>query len=306
MNCKYAPILLFCYKRLDTLIQTVEALQKNFIAMESDLVIFSDAAKGQTDLDQVNSVRMYIAQISGFKSVTVSYASTNKGLANSIIDGVTSALQFYDAVIVVEDDLVTTPNFLNFMNQALLKYKNELTVNAISGFTFDMNKDFKSCAYFLNRPWPWTWATWRNRWQNIDWSVSDYNLFSIDTQCKKEFAKLGSDVNSMLRKQMAGKLDSWAIRWTYHQFRTKSLCLYPPVSMVKNIGFGELATHTKGSSRRYDSPLVFDYSTEFKFPNRVEVSIGDQLVFLKIMGIRSRIVSKIETLFLNLKKNRGF
>ncbi len=299
-NNSCAPVVLFCYKRLDTLIETISALKNNDLSTESELFIFSDAAKCDSDINRVDEVREYLKNITGFKAVKVHYATVNKGLARSVIDGVSQILEKFEYVIVVEDDLVTAPHFLRFMNQALLKYKDELQVNAISGYSFDFKKSSDSMAYFLNRPWPWTWATWNNRWNNIDWDIKDYSSFFSDRKNKLGFAKLGSDVVSMLRKQMNGKIDSWAIRWTFHQFRTQTLCLYPPVSLVRNIGFGKDATHTRGSFRRYNSPIALDLPTDINFPTEIIVIPTDQSLLLEKMGMKSRIKSKIETFWMRL------
>src|SRR5450432_3087187 len=119
MCIKLAPILLFAYKRLDTLRQTVGALQQNYHASESELFIFSDGAKTSEEEHTINDIRTYIRTINGFKSINVFEAGSNKGLANSIIDGVNMIMQDHKKVIVLEDDLVTSPNFLAYMNQSL-------------------------------------------------------------------------------------------------------------------------------------------------------------------------------------------
>lgn len=120
-----APIVLFTFKRLDTLFQTVEALQNNRLSINSDLIIFSDAGRNEEEKIAVAAVREYINTISGFRSVTINVAANNKGLAKSIIDGVSSILEQYETVIVLEDDLVISPNFLEYMNQALTFYRDE-------------------------------------------------------------------------------------------------------------------------------------------------------------------------------------
>lgn len=293
-----APVLLFAYKRLDTLKKTVTALQSNVLAKDSHLFIFSDAAKNIDDISIVNDVRNYISTISGFANVHIIESKNNKGLANSIIQGVSEVLRTYENVIVLEDDLITTPNFLSFMNLALEKYKSNQKVYSISGYSFNLgnkvNNHFDS--YFINRGWSWGWATWKDRWQRVDWNVEDYNTFKADTQKRKAFGKGGSDLNKMLRHQMEGKLDSWAIRWFYHQFKVGGLTLYPKYSKVYNIGFDNLATHTNGSNKRYQ-PVMDTYNTsQFNFPEEINIDSYYQGKFQRKMGILSRIKSKIETL----------
>lgn len=292
-----APIILFTYKRLDTLELTINALKKNYLAKDSELIIFSDAAKSEKDYKSVLDVRSYLKTINGFHSIKIYESEENKGLANSIIKGVSQVLETYDSVIILEDDLVSSPNFLNFMNLSLEKYINETKVFSISGFSFNMNLDkkLKTDTYFLNRGWSWGWATWKDRWQIIDWEIVDYKEFKKDKQAQKEFSNGGTDLNSMLDKQMLGKLDSWAIRWFYNQFKSKGLTLYPVFSKIFNEGFGEDATHTRGSSKRYLPQFDNKLKMHFSFPENIELKTFAQKRFQQKMGMCARIRSKIET-----------
>lgn len=296
-----APILLFTYKRIDTLKRTVDALLKNRLANLSNLYIFSDGYKSDNDKDAVRTVRDYLKTISGFKQITIIESPTNKGLASSIISGVSLILEKYDRVIVLEDDLITTPNFLTFMNSSLKFYENIDKVFSISGYSFNLGGFFdENDAYFLNRGWSWGWATWKNRWDMVDWEVKDYLEFKMNTKSRKEFSKGGSDLNKMLDKQMNGYLDSWAIRWFYHQYKIGGITLYPVLSKVFNNGFDENATHTTGSVNRY-LPLVDDgLMYTFSFPDIISESKVYQQKFLRKMGYLSRILSKIQNLFVKI------
>lgn len=297
-NLPLAPILLFTYKRIDTLKKTVQALKNNSLSADSILYIFSDAAKSKKDELIINQVRIFLKTITGFKSVVIIESSVNKGLASSIIDGVTNVLMEYSTVIVLEDDLITTPNFLSFMNAALVEYKSQDKVFSISGYSFNLGKDVNdnNDSYFLSRGWSWGWATWKNRWNKVDWNVKDYNDFLNDKLKQKSFAKGGSDLKSMLHKQMKGNLDSWAIRWFYNQFKLDGLTLYPTFSKVYNDGFDGEATHTTGSNKRYQPKLDVTNLHNFNFPKNVELSDFYQPKFQKKMGIQSRILSKIDNL----------
>ena len=293
-----APIILFTYKRLDTLKLTVNSLQLNSLAIESELIIYSDGPKTENDRQAVVMVRSYLKTIQGFKSINIIESSINKGLASSIIEGVTHVINQYGKAIVLEDDLFCTPNFLNFMNQSLVHYKNKSEVFSISGYSFNLNigKEYEFDTYFLNRGWSWGWATWSNRWENIDWEIRDYSSFKIDKKSQKEFSKGGSDLNNMLRKQMNGELDSWAIRWFYNQYKTQGLTVYSKESMVFNNGFDLQATHTTGSSKRYIPTMDDGLKLDFKFPTYISETKVAQKLFQQKMGYLSRIKSKIETI----------
>jgi hypothetical protein len=298
------PIALFTYKRLETLKLTIQALQKNNLAIFSDLIIFSDAAKHFKDSKAVEDVRDYLKTIEGFNSIKIYESKENKGLANSIINGVSQVLETHDSVIVLEDDLITTSNFLDYMNSALIEYNDQKNVFSICGYSFDLgSKKNQNEAYFLNRPWPWSWATWKDRWIEIDWDMKDYETFKIDKKRRDQFSSLGSDVNAMLDKQMNGQLDSWAIRWTFHQFKTSKISLFPAHSMVFNAGFDEFATHTTGSPKRYVPKLNQGTIREFHFPMKAQLDINYQKRFKRKMGYLSRIKSKLETIFLKIWKS---
>jgi hypothetical protein len=290
---------------LDTLRQTVSALRQNYLAKESDLFIFSDAVKNDSDEEAIRHVRTYLKTITGFKNIYIFEASKNKGLANSIIDGVTQVIKQYGKVIVLEDDLIATPNFLIFMNASLDKYKLESTVFSISGYSFNLrppDDKYIESGYFLKRGWSWGWATWADRWEDVDWEVKGFASFIKDPKQKKNFSQGGSDLTGMLQRQMDGKIDSWAIRWFYHQFKVGGVTFYPLHSKIFNIGFDEDATHTTGSNRRYRPNLDKSYSKEFVFPKSVVPTKHFQKEFLRKMGVISRIRSRAESMILNLTR----
>lgn len=300
-----APVLLFAFKRLETLKRTVMELANNYLASESELYVFSDEGDNTVDRERVKQVREYLSTISGFKSIYIVHATENKGLANSIISGTTEIFKTYDKAIVVEDDLFTTKNFLAYMNSALDKYENESNVFSICGYSFNIisRRLVGECdAYFINRGWPWGWATWKDRWNNIDWDMNDYSFFVSNLPARKAFSRGGSDLNAMLRKQMQGKLDSWAIRWYYHQFKVNGLSLYPVFSKVYNNGFDEFATHTKGYNGRYKPAMDYTNKVKFKFPDHIEVNGLIQSRFNAKLSIPVRIISRTLTIVTSLFK----
>lgn len=279
-NSILSPILLFTYKRLDSLKRTIEALQQNYGAKESELFIFSDGAKTPEDKHAINGVRNFIKTINGFKNIYISEANENKGLANSIIDGVTRVIKDYGKVIVLEDDLLTATNFLSFMNQSLEYYKNHQNVFSISGYSYEIKVDNVKDVYFTRRGSSWGWGTWKDRWEKVNWEVQDYNYFKKSPTQRRAFNQMGSDLSSMLKRQMDGKMNSWAIRWCYHQFKHNLYSVYPIVSRVRNIGFGDGATHTFDYFNRYETKLDESGKVHFTFdePNIDKKIIGAFLV----------------------------
>ncbi|MFL9710432.1 glycosyltransferase [Methylobacillus sp. Pita1] len=233
-----SPIALFVYNRPKHTRETVEALLKNAEAENSDLLIFSDAAKHEGAHAAVNEVREYIRQIAGFKTVTIVEREKNWGLANSVIDGVTRLCNEHGSVIVLEDDLRVSPHFLAYMNAGLQRYQNNENVMQIAGYMFPAKLELEDDAFFLPFISSWGWATWSRAWDKFDPSASNFSLLKNDKKKIKEFNLGGKyDYFRMLKSQQDGKTNSWAIRWYLSVFYLKGLTLYPKKNLVENLGF---------------------------------------------------------------------
>ena len=238
-----APIALFVYNRLDHLKKTIESLANNRHAKDSLLYIFSDGPKDNVGIDAVKQVRHYLETITGFKKVQIVKSDENKGLAKSIISGVTKLVTRYGRVIVLEDDMVTSPYFLDYMNQGLNLYALDTQVASIHGYTYP-TKNTLPDTFFLRGADCWGWATWKDRW-----SIFESNGPYLLDRLKKTNQTYAFDFNgaypytNMLEDQINGKNDSWAIRWYASAFLENKLTLYPGVSFVQNIGFDNTGTH---------------------------------------------------------------
>ena len=242
-NIELAPIVLFVYNRLDHTKQTIEALQKNELAKESELFIYSDAVKDENAVQSVDEVRKYIKTVDGFKKVTIIEREKNWGLANSIIDGVTKIVNEYGKIIVLEDDLVTSPYFLKFMNEALEFYKDEKKVWHISGWNYPIEIDGEEDVFFWRVMNCWGWATWSDRWQYFEKDVSK----TIKKFSFKEVYQFNLDGYenfwAQVKDNRKGIIDTWAIFWYVTIFKNNGLCLNPLVSFVRNIGRDGSGTH---------------------------------------------------------------
>ena len=248
-----APIVLFTYDRLGHTRETLEALAANEGAAESDLFIYSDGPKTADRHDSVQAVREYLRSVTGFKSVTVIERETNMGLANSVIAGVTEALTRSPSVIVMEDDLLTSNNFLAFVNSALSTYEDRRDVFSVTGYNYPlpMPPSYREDAYLSYRGSSWGWGTWRDRWSQVDWSVGDYAAFTQDDRAQELFRRGGDDLPQMLELQMSGRLDSWSIRFDYAHYKHDAFCVHPVVSKVQNIGFDGSGIHCDPSDDYY-------------------------------------------------------
>ena len=278
-----APICLFVYNRFEETKQTIEALQANFLAKDSELIIFSDGPKDKKSKNEVQTIRNYLKTVDGFKKVEIYESVSNKGLAKSIIGGVSQVIKEYGNIIVLEDDLITTPNFLDFMNTSLSYYEQFQNVFSITGFTLpiEFDKKYKSDIYFSYRASSWGWAIWKDRWFSIDWELAYSENFMNDRKIQRGFKIGGDDLSRMLKNQILGKIDSWAIRFCYYQFRSNKLTVAPIKSKIKNIGFNNKGTHTKTNAREYQTILDKELKLNFNFSNelKVETKINKQFRF---------------------------
>ena len=248
-------IVLFVYNRLFHTKQVINSLLKNEYAAESDLIVYSDGSNNDESQQAVMAVRRYLKTISGFKSVTIHERTDNWGLAKNIIDGVTSVVNQYGRVIVLEDDLVVSPYFLKYMNEALNFYEKKDQVICIHGYVYPVKRVLPE-TFFIKGADCWGWATWKRGW----------DLFSSDGEALlKEIEKRGLkkqfDFNysypyfRMLKHQIEGRNNSWAVRWYASAFLHNKLTLYPGRSLVNQIGMDGSGTHCS-TNEMFDVPLT--------------------------------------------------
>lgn len=249
-----APIVLFVYVRPVHARRTVEALLNNPEASASDLIVFSDAARTLDKEEAVHDVREYIASIQGFRSLTIHHRPENFGLAKSIIEGVTQVLADHERVIVLEDDLETSPHFLRYMNEALDRFAEEERVISVHGYMYPVHKPVPE-AFFLRGADCWGWATWRRGWAQFN---PDGQILLDELKRQnliKAFDFNGTySYSGMLLGQINGANDSWAVRWHASAFLANKLTLYPGRSLVHNIGNDDSGTHC-GTTAALDSEL---------------------------------------------------
>lgn len=244
---KPAPIIIFVYNRPWHTQQTIEALQKNKLALESELFIYSDAAKNDTVKQSVLDVRSYIKSIDGFKKITIIQRENNWGLANSIIGGVTTIINQYGKVIVLEDDLVTSPYFLQFMNTYLALYEKNERIGSVTGYIPYIKRLPEQ--FFLKFGSSLGWGTWARVWDKAEFNVDALINKIGESKRKKEFNMDGIfDYYAMLHSQKNKSIDSWAIRFTASTFNRQLLHLRIGHSLVQHIG-SDSGTHCNTNAR---------------------------------------------------------
>lgn len=238
-----APVVLFVYNRLDHTKRTVQSLQKNFFAERTDLFIYADASRNAAADDKVNEVRDYLRTIDGFKSITIRLRENNLGVDDNIIDGVTEVINERGKVIVLEDDLVTSKWFLQYMNESLEFYQDQKDVACIHGYLLPVQQKLKE-DFFLKGADCWGWATWKRAWDIFE-ADGSILLDKIEKGgLEKEF-DFGNTYpyTQALRDQAEGRTTCWDIRWYASAFLENKLTLHPGQSLVNNIGHDNSGTH---------------------------------------------------------------
>jgi hypothetical protein len=239
-----APIVLFTYNRPEHTKLTLEALKKNYLANNSTLYIYCDGSRdnmNDANISNISQVRQIVRMEQWCGSVNIIESENNKGLAKSIKTGVSEIVLKYGKVIVMEDDLVTSPAFLTYMNKALDYYENYKSVFSISAYClpaskFKVPEDYKYDVFVSLRNSSWGWGTWYDRWQQINWDVKVYETIRNTETIKQAFNRGGDDVFDLLEMQQSGKLNIWSIQFTVAHFVNHAVSIVPTLSYVDNIG----------------------------------------------------------------------
>ncbi|HPQ22127.1 MAG TPA: glycosyltransferase [Saprospiraceae bacterium] len=300
-----APIILFVYNRPRHTQQTVEALKRNELASKSELYIYSDGPKNDKAIENVAEVREYIKTIEGFNHVTIIEREKNWGLANSIINGVTNTITEYGSVIVLEDDLVTSPYFLRYMNEGLDFYQDNPKIMSISGYNFPPSimkfpKNFSEDIFLNFRNSSWGWGTWKDRWNLIDWELKDFPLFIKNPEDIQLFNRGGEDLTDMLRLQVEGKIDSWSIRFSYAHYKNEMYSIWPRYSYVTNIGLDGTGTH--GDVLDVLKNDLLKAKRRCNFIKNIQINEKIMIEFTKFYQKRSYRIKVINKLLKILKK----
>lgn len=262
-----APIALFVYNRPQHTERTLHYLQENTLAKNSKLFIFSDGAKTVVDSPKVAEVRKIIKQATGFHAIEIIEFEHNKGLAQSIIDGVTQLCDTYGKIIVFEDDLVTSPHTLSYFNDALNHFEQEEKIMHIGAYMYNLQNENLPETFFYRAATSWGWATWQRSWKYFNPDIKDL-ISQFDS---KEIYQFSIEGKMNFWKQMQdfkkGKNNSWAIRWYASIFLKGGLTLNPSQSLVNNIGHDGSGIHS-GINNIYN--VIINPKSISSFPNKIE------------------------------------
>jgi hypothetical protein len=249
-----APIVLFVYNRPWHTRQAVEALQRNTLAKESELFIFSDAAKNEAAEAAVKEVREYISGVAGFKQVHITERPQNMGCDPSIVDGISRVISEHKKVIEVDDDIVTVPLFLEYMNRALNAFEHDKKIWGISGYTppVKVPAGYKDDIYLSVCPSSWGLGTWEDRWNAVDWTKAGIEEVFHDPQAKKMFCEGGEDMLNTLIKHP----NAYDIAIYYTMRKRQQYAVMPVVSLLQNIGTDGSGVHFTSKQNKYKVTLL--------------------------------------------------
>jgi hypothetical protein len=290
-------LLIFAYNRPNHLDQTLDALLQNRGVEQLPISIIIDGAKRPEDEPLITQViscaKRHQTQ---FKQCEVIQRGQNFGLAKNIISGVTDALKTYESVIVLEDDMITSPGFVEYMQQGLAVYKDEPNVASIHGYCYPIQADLPE-TFFLKGADCWGWATWRRAWQTFEQDGIKL-LEQIDQAgCRNEFNFGGSyDYYRMLQDQVVGKNDSWAVRWYASCFLKNMVTLYPGKSLVENIGLDSSGTHCDDTHDHSHTDLAMRVPVVYQVPaENLVAKKAFRGYFFSLMPFRMKLFNKLKS-----------
>ena len=267
---KLSPIVLLAYNRPWHTEQVLFALRNNELADKSHLIVFVDGPKSnatETQIKAIEEVREVVQKEKWCATVEYHFAEQNIGCRNSIIQGITEVLNRYEAAIILEDDIVTGPCFLIYMNNCLEVYHDKKAVFSISGMSpnenrFSLPDDYQYDVFFSHRQLNSGWATWADRWRMIDWSMDALNEMLADKRLLENYSRGGDDLIPMIKDQIDGRSDAWDIQFTYNHFIHHALSVIPRYSYIDNIGGDGSGTHHLDAN----ASLHFDLSKAIANP----------------------------------------
>ena len=246
----HIPVVLFVYKRTDTLRVTLESLRKNKVRL---LIVYSDAAKIEDDRLAVDEVRKMVAQIDWCET-ELHFAESNKGLGRSIREGLDDVFSRFEAAVVCEDDLEFVEGTLDYLTHALTHYADDCKVMSVTGYT-NANitpGDVGVNPYFDGRFECWLWGTWRRVWKEMK-SRTALEMMNMVKERGEDPYAWGGDLPYMAKTELRSNI--WAVRMCYLHILNHGLCLRPPWSMVNHIGWGDGSTNCCAKNWEYNGAL---------------------------------------------------
>lgn len=292
MERKLAPVAIFVYNRLENTKEVVEALKNNYLAKETDVFVFSDGPKPNSPKSKegVEKVRRYLKTVTGFKSFNVIEREVNIYLERNIIEGVTETVNKYGKIIVLEDDGISAPNFLTFMNQALDFYEDKTRIMHIASFTFIKmpNNNRRTIIWRYTENTGGGWATWKNRWEKFHWFKSENEALALLSENQKKYVELDGAFGCL------GSLKPdpipWDICWYIMITLNNGLAVNSPGALIKNNGLYN-GTH-----------FTFINKLLGKSPFEIDLDKNEEIIFEDDITENTQAIGLLKEFYSNIGK----
>lgn len=262
-----APVVLFVYSRPEHTKRTIESLLCNKEASETDLYVFCDAPNPkatEAQLDEIHATHDYLKSLQGgFAKIHLEISQEHRGAGKAIIRGISVVLAQCGRCIILENDMEVEPLFLEYMNRGLQAYQNDKRIYGIASTSYNISLPwwYKKDLYLFPRTESWGWATWYDRWRDVDWTVKDFEELSHNKHLQKAFNKGGNDLYWMLKEQMDGKTDTWDLQWAWHVFKQHGYFVFSRWCFQHNNGFDGSGRHC-GDDNSIQSNFAPVYSND--------------------------------------------
>lgn len=301
-----APVVLFVYSRLEHTKRTIEALLQCKGVEETELYVFCDAPNPTATAEQLAEIyatHAYLkTQKEGFAQIHLEISQEHRGAGKAIIRGISVVLAKCGKCIILENDMEVEPLFLAYMNKGLEAYKDDKKIYGISStsYKFQLPWWYKKDLFLLTRPESWGWATWKDRWEDVDWKVKDFDELAQNKGLQEKFNIGGNDLYIMLKDQMEGRTDTWDLQWAWYIFKKKGYFVYSRWCFQHNCGFDGSGKHcgTNNQIQNHFAPMYPHENLEIEFPslrpskiiiNRFRNYHNKNISFVREVTIKSRI-----------------
>jgi hypothetical protein len=308
---QYAPLILFVYSRLEHTKRTIEAIRRNKEAINTELFVFCDAPNPKSttkELCEIYATQDYLKTLKeGFAKINLEISQEHRGAGKAIIRGISRVLTERKMCIILENDMEVSPLFLEYMNKCLVAYERDKKIYGIASTSYNFNIPvwYKNDLYLLTRTESWGWATWSDRWENVDWSVKDFITLSKSKNLQNSFNKGGNDLYSMLKDQVDGKTDTWDLQWAWHVFKQHGYFVYSRYCFQENKGFDGSGRHCGNNDniKKYFAPLYTKSNLQIDckalepncfIMNRFRRYHNKYISFIKEKTLISTIVKKLK------------
>ena len=300
------PILLLAYNRPLILKQTLDALSKCRNSRDYPVYVHVDSPNiyREDDVKKNEEVKQVLSYYSGcFYFFEIFEEEHHLGLAQSVIKGVSTVLSMRERVIVIEDDWILSYDCLDFLNDALEYYENNNKIWSVTGYCPILAglKEYNKSVFMTYRASSRVWATWKDRWDKVDWDLRDYGDFATDRKKRSQFCRGGYDLPKTLKLQVDGTLDSWGIRWAYEQHKQNALTVYPTQNRVYHIGaFDGTHVHSEFPQKELLESYPdyhFEVNIDDKLIEEYQIQCGDPNTWDVCFGAKDDMIAKFENMF---------